>query len=165
MEKRPKYKLVLTITDKSLEIIGWLLIIAVWALTIINYSKLPSVIPIHYNLTGQADGFGGKGTIITLPIIATILFVGMTVLNRFPHIFNYPTTITKDNALRQYTNATRMIRVLKLIIVIIFGLIAYQTIQNATGQANGLGEWFLPLILALIHIPLIYFVVKSYRRK
>jgi len=163
MEERPKIKLELSTADKTFEIIGWLLIISVWGLTITNYANLPETIPTHYNGAGQADGFGGKATILTLPLIATVLFGGLTILNKFPHIFNYPTNITQDNALRQYTNATRMIRYLKLIIVVIFGLIAFKTIQNANGQADGLGIWFLPMTLGLIFIPLIYFVVKSFK--
>ena len=163
MSERPKLKLELTKFDKIHEILGWTLILAIWVLTISNYSNLPDTIPIHYNGAGQADGFGGKGNILTLPLIATVLFIGLTILNKFPHVFNYPTNITADNALRQYTNATRMIRYLKLIIVVIFGLIAFKTIQNANGQADGLGIWFLPMTLGLIFIPLIYFVVKSFK--
>ena len=163
MNERPKIKLELTTTDKILEIVGWFLVIAIWGLTIANYSNLPETIPIHYNGAGQADGFGGKANILTLLLIATVLFVGLTLLNKFPHIFNYPANITQDNALRQYTNATRLIRYLKLIIVFIFGLIAFKTIQNANGNADGLGVWFLPLTLGLIFIPLIYFVLKSFK--
>ena len=165
MEERPKIHLELTTTDKAFELIGWLSIIAVWVLAITNYNNLPDTIPVHFNETGQADGFGGKVNILTLPLIATILFVGLTILNRFPHIFNYPTRITKENALMQYTNATRLIRYLKLTVVFIFGLIAFQTIQHANGKTDGLGLWFLPLTLALIFIPLLYFVTKSFKNR
>jgi len=165
MEERPKIKLEHTKADKAFEIIGWVLVISVWGFTVKNYANLPETIPLHYNLAGQADGFGGKATILTLPVIATVLFVGLTFLNKFPHIFNYPTNITQHNALRQYTNATRMIRYLKLVIVVIFGLIAFKTIQNGNGEANGLGIWFLPLTLGLIFIPLIYFLIKSFKTK
>jgi uncharacterized membrane protein len=161
MEERPKIKLELSTADKILEVIGWLLIISFWGFTITSYANLPDIIPTHYNVAGQADGFGGKATILTLPLIATALFVGMTILNKFPHIFNYPTNITQDNALRQYTNATRMIRYLKLIIIVIFGLIAFKTIQNSNEKANGLGIWFLLMTVGLIFTPLIYFLVKS----
>jgi uncharacterized membrane protein len=119
MEKRPRLKLERSTADKLIEIGGWLLISVVWGFTLSNYPNLPETIPTHYNGAGQADGFGGKATILTLPLIATVLFGGLTFLNKFPHIFNYPTIITQHNALRQYTNATRMIRYLKLIIVVI----------------------------------------------
>jgi uncharacterized membrane protein len=165
MTDRPKLKLELTTFDKTLEILGWTSILSIWFLTITNYTNLPDTIPIHYNGAGQADGFGGKETILTLPLIATVLFVGLTILNMFPHIFNYPINITPDNALRQYTNATRLIRYLKLIIVVIFGLIAFKTIQNANGQADGLGSWFLPMTLGLIFIPLTFYIIKTLKTK
>lgn len=163
MNERPKIKLELTTYDKTLEILGWTSILAIWVLTISNYSNLPDTIPIHYNGAGQADGFGGKGNILTLPLIATVLFIGLTILNKFPYVFNYPTNITADNALRQYTNATRLLRYLKFIIVVIFGLIALQTIRNVNGQTSWLGVWFLPLTLGLIFIPLTYFLIKSFK--
>jgi uncharacterized membrane protein len=160
MGERPKLKLEPTKIDKTVEIMGWLLICAVWTLVINTYKSLPDIIPTHYNGAGLADGFGDKSMIFTLPLVATVLFVGLTILNKFPHIFNYPGDITKDNALRQYTNATRLIRYLKVIIVVIFGLISYQTINHANGQTEGLGLWFLPLTLGLIFIPTIYFLIK-----
>ncbi len=163
MGQRPKLKLELTNADKTLEIVGWLLLFALWGLTVANYQRLPDIIPTHFNGAGVADGFGDKWMILTLPLVATVLFVGLTILNRFPHIFNYPTEITADNALRQYTNATRLIRYLKVITAVIFGLIAFQSIRHANGQMEGLGIWFLPMTLGLIFIPLIYFVVKSFK--
>lgn len=165
MTERPKIKLELSTTDKTFEMLGWMSILAIWVLTIISYTNLPDIIPIHFNGAGQADGFGGKGNILTLPSIATVLFIGLTILNKFPHVFNYPTNITADNALREYTNATRLIRYLKFIIVFIFGLIVLQTIRSVNGQTSGLGVWFLPLTSGLIFIPVTYFVVRSFGTK
>jgi len=165
MGERPKLKLELTKIDKTVEITGWILICAVWTLVINTYKILPDIIPTHYNGAGLADGFGDKSMIFTLPLVATVLFVGLTILNKFPHIFNYLGDITKDNALRQYTNATRLIRYLKVIIVVIFGLISYQTINHANGQTEGLGLWFLPLTLGLIFIPTIYFLIIQLNRQ
>jgi uncharacterized membrane protein len=165
MEQRPKIKLELTLSDKTIEIIGWLLICAVWAFTISNYNSLPDVIPTHYNAAGIADGFGEKWMILTLPLVTTGLFTGLTILNKFPHIFNYPNHLNSENALRQYTNATRLIRFLKLIIVVIFGLISYQTIRQAKGQTEGLGMWFLPVTIGLIFTPIFYFFLQSFQAK
>ena len=162
---RPKIKIELTTTDKVVEILGWFVFLAIWIFTISSYSSLPDTIPIHYNGVGKADGFGDKINILLLPFIATILFVGMTIANKFPHVFNYPTKITEENAFRQYTNATKMMRYLKLIIVVLFSLIALKTIQGTRGNSSGLGIWFLPLTMCLIFIPLIYFINKSFRTK
>ncbi|MGV8137823.1 MAG: DUF1648 domain-containing protein [Mangrovibacterium sp.] len=163
--KRPKIKIELTTADKAVELIGWFMLLAIWIFTIFSYSNLPDTIPTHYNGEGKADRFGNKINILTLPSVATILFVGMTILNKFPYIFNYPTKITEENAFRQYNNATRMIRYLKIILVVLFGLIAFRTIQSTSGQSFCLGVWFLPLTTGLIFIPLAYFIIKSLRTK
>ncbi len=164
-EERPKLKIQLTPTDHVIELLGWGVLLALWVWTGTSYSSLPDTIPTHFNAAGEADGFGRKVSIVGLPVIATLLYIGLTVLNRFPHIFNFPTPITQGNALRQYTNATRMIRYLKLILVLVFTGISYQTIQQANGTSEGLGIWFLPLTLGLIFMPLLYFVIKSFQTK
>ena len=165
MERRPKIIIALTTSDKIFEIVGWFLLFSIWFVTVIHYSNLPEIIPIHYNGQGKVDRFGGKATIFSLPIIATILFIGMTILNKFPQVFNYPTKITEDNAFNQYTNATRLIRYLKLIVVLVLGIITFRTIQIANGEAENLGIWFLPIIIGLIFIPMTYFIFKSLKVK
>ena len=159
--ERPKIKLIPTTADKLVDLLGWLILLALWGWTITHYSSLPGTIPTHFNAAGEADGFGSKVSLIALPVIATLLFIGLTVLNRYPHSFNYPSPVTQDNALRQYTLATSMLRYLKLVLVLVFGGIEFMTIQHATGKEGGLGVWFLPLTLVLIFLPLIYFLIKS----
>lgn len=159
-----KPKINLTTTDKVLETLGWIALIASWIMTVASYSNLSTTIPIHYNGTGRADGFGYKIYIFVLPLVATLLFIGLTILNKFPHLFNYPTPITSDNILQQYTHATRLVRYLKCIIAILAGLIIFFIIQNR-GQTNGLGVWFLLLTLVLFLIPAIYLFVKQPNRQ
>ena len=165
MNKRPQIKLQLNQTDKILEVLGWVSVVGIWALTLTNYSILPEIIPIHFNGAGKADGFGNKTQIFVLPIISTLLFIGLTTLNKHPHMFNYTSQITKENAVHQYTNATRMMRVLKLVIVVLFGLIVFRKIQIVNGHADGLGTWFLPLTMGMIFIPMLYFLIKSLKKK
>jgi uncharacterized membrane protein len=151
--------------DQVFELLGWGVLLALWVWTGTSYSNLPDTIPTHFNAAGEADGFGRKASIVSLPVVASLLYIGLTLLNRVPHSFNFPTPVTQDNAQPQYTNATRMIRFLKLILVLVFAGISYQTIQQANGTGEGLGLWFLPLTLVLIFVPLIYFMIKSFQTK
>ena len=164
MEDRPKIKLELTGTDKIIELFGWFSVLVIWVYTMVNFSKLPDTIPTHFNAMGEADDFGGKASILALPIIATIVFVGISILSRFPHIFNYPVNITKENAQRQYTIATRLMRYVNLIVVLIIGYITFTSIQSAKGQTGGLGAWFLPVSLGVVFIPIIYYIVVSRKK-
>lgn len=165
MTDRPKIKLHHSRVDTLTEITGWLLVIVVWTLTISAYSTLPETIPIHFNGSGHVDGSGNKAMVWTLPIMGTILFTGLTILNDHPHRFNYPVPLTHENASTQYTRATRLIRYLKLVIIVIFTILTNRTIQTATGAGDGLGPWFLPLTLGLIFIPLLGYVASSFLKK
>ena len=163
-EQRPKIKLKPSKIDTSFEWFGWALLVSFWVFTLYHYQSLPQIIPTHFKADGVADGFGEKWNIITLPLIASIVFIALTILNQFPHIFNYLTEITPENALHQYTNATKLLRYLKTIVVIVFFLIAFQTIKNTLNHTNTIEIWFLPLVMILIFIPLFSFGVQSFKK-
>jgi uncharacterized membrane protein len=165
MEIRPKLQIELSDSDKLLELAGWLILIFIWAITLYNYPSLPEIIPTHFNGSGKIDDYGSKTTIFLLPLIGSIIFVGLTFLNKYPHTYNFPTKITPENALRQYTIATKMIRYLKFIILVIFSAIAYMTLQSAKGNLDGLSIWFVPITLVLIFAPLAFFIYKSIKSK
>ncbi|MDP4281753.1 MAG: DUF1648 domain-containing protein [Bacteroidota bacterium] len=165
MDARPKIKLKLSAIDKVLEISGWLAFIAIWIMTIMTFSHLPNTIPTHYNLAGKADSVGGKVTILLLPVLSTILFIVLTFINTFPYLFNYPENITAEDAEKQYLYATRLIRYLRLIIVVIFGYIEYRTILSTKVAVVGLGGWFIFIFLGLIFIPIIYFISRMLKKR
>lgn len=164
MTKRPRITPELTTGDKWMEGAGWVLLLLLWILVAVNYASLPHTIPIHYNGLGQPNRFGGKSAILVLPLIATVLVGGLTILNRYPYLFNYPTKVTADNATWQYTRATKLVRYLKVAIVILFGVICWRTIEGAHSKTTGMGNWFLPFVSILIYGPVIY-VLLTWNRK
>ena len=159
IRKRPKIKIGFTLFDLIIETAGIVTILSMWILLMVTYSGLPDTIPIHYNGFGKVDGFGEKGNILKLSVTATVLFAGMTILGRFPKIFNYPVRITENNAFLQYRNMARMIRCLKLAIVLVFGYIVLHTVLIA---GENIGIWFVPVSLSIVFIPVIFFLVKSF---
>lgn len=165
MEARPKLKIELTTVDRILETVCLTLLVLLWVGTTAYFSKLPDQIPSHYNAAGQADDFSGRIHIFVLPIVTTVIYVGMTLLNKRPHIYNYPATITQENARRLYTSATKLIRILKLGIVIIFSGIVFMTFKTSLTGGDGLGPWFLPLAVGLMILPNILYLLKSFNSK
>jgi uncharacterized membrane protein len=161
MTSRPQLQLGLSQSDQAFEIMGWLSLVIMWVYTIIKYSTLPDIIPIHFNGEGQPDDFGSRATIFIFTGIGTLIFVGLTVLNKHPQKFNYLRKITPENSQRQYTNATKMVRFLKFSISLILLLSVYEICQIATGKSQGFGIWFLPFVLGLIFIPVILYGIKS----
>lgn len=162
---RPKIELEKDTLDLFVEATGVVLLLALIVLPIVFYSQLPEKIPTHFGADGTADNYGSKDSIWFLPVIGTILFVGMFILNKHPHIFNYPTRITVDNAKRQYKNATKLIRFLNTTVVLVFTYITFSTINITLGKQEGLGTYFLLAFLALVFVPVVYHLFKAFPKK
>ena len=164
MEKRPRIELTLSLLDKRIEFACRVFLVIMWGLTIFAILKLPEIIPIHFNFSGQPDSYGNKKTLLFLPALGTIIYWGLTQLNKYPHVFNYMVKITEENAHRQYSNATRGLRFLKLSILIVFSIIIVVVYLAATGTIKGPGSWFLPTILSLLLVPTIVLIIRSLKK-
>lgn len=165
MSDKPKVQLQLTLFDKVLEILSLVFFVFLWVITIWNYSALPETIPTHFDFKGDADHFGGKGHILELPIVAAVLYIALTILNKYPHLHNYATKVTLENIEKNYIRSTRLLRIVKLAILIIFSMIVIQTIEISKINKTAISVWLLPFSLSLIFIPIILFLVRSKRDK
>jgi uncharacterized membrane protein len=59
------------VKNRSAERLGWALIGAMFALGALTWSSAPSLIPIHWDITGQINGYGSKETgLLLMPVIA-----------------------------------------------------------------------------------------------
>ena len=81
---RPILKLPLMPFDRSIEVLGLLLLIGFWIFTVNFYPSLPEIIPTHFGGGGEPDGFGSKATILGLPIVSTVLYVMLSIFSRYP---------------------------------------------------------------------------------
>ncbi|MGV8091290.1 MAG: DUF1648 domain-containing protein [Mangrovibacterium sp.] len=152
MDKRPRIPIKLTPTDYFFEIIGVIGIVCLIFLPIYFLNDLPNQIPKHFNALGQVDSYGNRRIIWLLPTIGLVLYAGLTVLNKFPFAFNYPTKVTNENAERLYTLGTRTVRLLKVVVVLSFAFLNYRTIEIALNRATEIGKFYLPILLIVLTI-------------
>ncbi len=120
-------------------------------------------VPIHFNASGEADRWGSKGLLIVLPIINVILYAGFAILSKYPHVYNYVREITEENAHRQYLNARMLMSWIKLETVALFGYVEWGMIQAASGNEDGLGLWFVPVVIILVLSTVLFYAVRSWR--
>jgi len=160
-QQRPLLKIEITGTDKIIEGLSYIALVALWIFVCVVYTKLPETIPTHFTGSGKADGYGDNETIFLGAGICTVMFIGMSFIQRKPHWFNFPVEITPENAQKQYTTAMKMIRMLKLTIVIIFGLIEFHTYKSSIGIADDTSQLYILAILGLVYIPIFYFLIQS----
>lgn len=127
---------------------------------LISWGNLPDKIPGHYDALGNIDRWGSKNELIFLPIISWIMFIGFSVLERFPKVWNTGVRVTEENAYRVYSTLYDMIKTLKLMLVIIFSFLTINSIHM-----TNLPKIFLPIMLILIFSNLIYHLIKLYKIK
>ncbi len=163
--KRPKLNLKTTPLEFILNGISLCLIIVSAIFLMVEWPSLPNQVPMHFNGVGEADGWGSKWTVWILLIIGSLLWVGMLILSRFPHVFNYLTEITDENAEFQYKNAKLMITLVNTIIIVDFTYLSYQIVQVAKGLSNGLGTWNMLIFILVLLGTIFTFMFRSLRKK
>src|SRR2546429_9503252 len=89
-QSRPVLPLPRTPLEMLLEVLTVLGLIAVIAITTWGWLTLPAIIPTHYGFSGVPNAYGGKRSLLTIPIVSVCLAVLLAVLSRFPHRYNYP---------------------------------------------------------------------------
>jgi uncharacterized membrane protein len=164
--KRPHIKVPFETMDIIIEISSITLLILMWCYCIISFKKLPDTIATHFNAAGEADGFGSRHTIWLIPIIATVMYIGLFILNKYPHIHNYMVNITEKNALKNYRFSTRMVRIVNFLCVLLMAYITYMIIESAFGKEFKLGTWFAPTIISFsIILPIVLIIYMKKMNK
>jgi uncharacterized membrane protein len=129
-----------------------------------QWNVLPDRIPQHYNFAGEIDAYGSREALLLLPLVGSLLWIGTTVLGRYPHIYNYVVRITEQNAARQYLAARRLIIFLKAMIGVLFLGITWHIIDTSLGTTYSI----LPIIaipVGLILIGSVAYLVISLRER
>ncbi|KIL51265.1 hypothetical protein KP77_07770 [Jeotgalibacillus alimentarius] len=160
---RPVIKVHVPLWAKCLSLISLILLIAASVYLAMSWGDLADTIPIHFNASGEADGFGGKWTAILLPVIGFIMWGGMTALERIPHTYNYLAKITEENAEKQYLNGVLMMNVIKNLCVLLFAYITYELTLIGSEESVNLTPGVMTAFLILLFGAMGWFVFKSFR--
>ena len=157
------FKFPLSILDCILELLALLSVVGTIILFVIFWIDAPKVVPIHYNIYGIADRFGSKTTLIALPIISIISYVGLTFLNRFPHVFNLPVRVSEQNRTMLYKTATTVIRWTKLFICLLFTVILLQAVGSIQNYEYKLNNSYLFILIACLFFCMIFYIIRMIR--
>lgn len=100
-------------------IVGALLLLGSTILMIVMWPQVPDRVPTHFNFAGEADAYGGKGALIGLCVLAWVMFIGLTILMKFPNTWNIPVKVTAENRARLYGITKGMLEVTKFLVVLL----------------------------------------------
>ena len=77
-----------TTFSKIANLISLLFVVGILLYIVITWKNIPDMIPGHYNIAGEIDKYSSKNSIWILLAVQTLLFTMMSVLERFPNIWN-----------------------------------------------------------------------------
>jgi uncharacterized membrane protein len=132
---------------------------------LLHFTALPEVLPVHFDASGNPNGYGDKNLLFTIPIINLALLVGLEYLARMPHHHNYMVEITPENASAQYHNSSLMLRFLTAINCLFFSWIVTRTLLISQTEVDGLGIYSVPLFLLGNLGGIVFFMIRSARLK
>lgn len=126
----------------------------------LNWDIIPEKIPGHYNAFGIVDRWANKGELFIVPIIAWIMYISLTVIEKYPQIWNTGIQVTENNQKLVYRLLKDMLGTEKLLMVTVFSFI---TINSSLSK--GLPNWFLPVSLFLVFGSLMFFIIRLVKIK
>lgn len=160
MEKPPVLSVPRTLLERLHDSISVVVLAYSIVYLILKWTSLPETIPIHFDVRGNADGWGSRAFLLFIPLLSIILFIGLSLLRKIPHKFNYPGPITAQNAARQYRAAISLLSWIKVELILLFGYLQWSIIQNAIGHSAGVGIWLLPVTLIVVFGTVIIHIVR-----
>ena len=144
------------------ECLSLLLVIFMFAMVSAHWSQFPERVPAHFGISGKPNGWHGKSFLLILPCVAALVWLVMTIAQRYQRLINIPFTIDRDSPEVQSVLRS-MMTAEKTTIAVLFAWLMQGMVRTALGRAEGLGQGFLPLALVLIFAPLILYSVKLLR--
>ena len=160
MNNKPVLNIPKTAFEKSFDLITAIIYVAGIIYTIVIWSQIPDQVPAHYNGAGEVNRWGSKWELIILPVIAALLAVFMTFLEKHPEWHNYM-KLKENNIEFQYKNSRLMMNVLKNECVLLFIFLTYKTEQIAMGNTDTIGTAVLPISLAVIFGSMAFYIIRS----
>lgn len=124
---------------------------------IIQWDRLPEEIPAHFGFSGEVDRWGSRFELFLLPGIAAVMWIGLTVLEKYPHVYNY-INFTVDNAGTQYRYGALFMNITKNLSTLLLVSAMWDMIRIALGDADSLNPYlFFGLLGTLFAVMAFYF--------
>ena len=134
---------------KKSDIYNLVLIVCAFLMTIVLYNKLPDLVPIHWNASGEIDGYGPKifGAFMA-PVIMVFTWTGMKYL---PNI---------DPRKENYEKFENSYSIIVNLLITFFLVLHVVTLLAALGYAVSVDK-IIPLIVGILFIVIGNYLPKS----
>lgn len=147
--------------DLVCDVFGAACLLAMFLLVALYWKQLPERIPAHYGIDGQPTAWGGRISVIIVPLACLLLYVLMTLSRIMPEsMYNSPVKLTEENRERQLSLGRELLSVMKCCL-----LVSFMPLLIMMLKARPLPGWLPGLQLALILIPIVVYIVRMVKNK
>jgi hypothetical protein len=151
-----------SISDWVLEGVSAVALAAAGGDVAMHWSLLPARIPVHFGAAGSPNAWGDRTMLLYLVAATIVMAVVLTVAESYQRLINIPMKVDRESF-----EVRRLLRSLaiamKAVITVSSVWIIDLTMRTAVGEAKGLGAAFLPVFLAAVIAPIVYYLVKLAR--
>lgn len=162
MSRRPHIKIEKDRTDKIVFMVTCFFLGVVIVFNFWLWKVSPQIIPGHFDLSGKVNRYDDKSILFILPGIALFLFLLLNSLVRYPELYNYPQSITEENAPAYYRQGIKIMRFLNLGIMLLFMAIEFEVCRGIKNNFLKLHWWEFVLALLLTTIAPIFIAKKFF---
>jgi uncharacterized membrane protein len=139
---------------KILEVVGLGMLAVIYWITwtaLNGPDRLPDRIPTHFDISGNPNGWGSPNTLLLIPIVATGVYLLITVLASIPTTkFNYPVRVTTANLPFIQERTRDMVSWIKVEMICLFTYVQLSIIQAARSSEFRLSPLMIPVFLAAV---------------
>lgn len=125
----------------------------------VHWHQIPQRIATHFNAAGAPDNWGDKNVLIVLAGFNAATWILLTFAERFPGLVNVPFAIDRSDPEVQ-TLLRGMVIALKTVLAIGGFWLMRGIVHTAFGNAQGIGGAFLPALLVLMAISIVWYTAK-----
>ena len=156
-DDRPRFDLPWDVADRIAESVAAVGLVLLLVAGIVGATSLPRRVPIHFGFDGAPDRWGSPVHLLALPAIGLVLYALLSLLARFPHVYNYPWPITAVNARRQYFLARRLVILIKAYVVWLFLSVLAGSWRVATGVSHSFAPWIMLVAAGFLLATLVWY--------
>jgi len=132
--------------------IGIVILIHLAAIAFIGsvWQELSDEIPTHFNINGEADGFGKKNSIWILPLVSVFTSLLLFLSTRYPKYFNIPIKYKPEHQNQVFQAIKDLMRNMAIAVSMMFAYLTIGMAKVDLGDWVGLSRSFLYIFIGLI---------------
>lgn len=146
--------------DRILEILSLAALIVLWVMTYKFQHLGAELVSEDFNFFQNPNEYWASKMTYAVPMIATVLYVGLTIFNLRPQYGDYPVDVSGDKASDLSEINKRLWRWLKFNLLVIFIVIEYFSFHTGSNAGTGITPLLIYVFPVLLFGPVVFFFIE-----